>query len=250
MSECPKDRPVVFSAHGVAKSVFSDAEDRNLQYVDATCPLVTKVHIEAKRYHKLGYQIIMIGHKNHPETTGTMGQLPNGEVLLVENVADVGIIKPRNEKKLAYITQTTLSVDDTLEIANALVRRFPSIVAPHKEDICYATTNRQNAVKKISPLIDGLLVVGSSNSSNSKRLVEVGKKAGCQYSQLIDSVYDIDWRSISGSKSIGLTAGASAPEILINQVIEEFKKRYKATIEFIEITKEDIHFKIPNSIRN
>ena len=178
-----------------------------------------------------------------------MGQLPNGEVLLVENVADVGIIKPRNEK-LAYITQTTLSVDDTLEIANALVRRFPSIVAPHKEDICYATTNRQNAVKKISPVIDGLLVVGSSNSSNSKRLVEVGKKAGCQYSQLIDSVYDIDWRSISGSKSIKFTAGASAPEILINQVIEEFKKRYKATIEFIEITKEDIHFKIPSSIRN
>ena len=250
LSECPKDRPVVFSAHGVAKSVFSEAEERNLKYVDATCPLVTKVHIEAKRYHKLGYQIIMIGHKNHPETTGTMGQLPNGEVLLVENVADVGIIKPRNEKKLAYITQTTLSVDDTLEIANALVRRFPSIVAPHKEDICYATTNRQNAVKKISPVIDGLLVVGSSNSSNSKRLVEVGKKAGCQYSQLIDSVYDIDWRSISGSKSIGLTAGASAPEILINQVIEEFKKRYKATIEFIEITKEDIHFKIPGSIRN
>ena len=248
--ECPKDRPVVFSAHGVAKSVFSEAEDRNLQYIDATCPLVTKVHIEAKRYHKLGYQIIMIGHKYHPETTGTMGQLPNGEVLLVENVADVGIIKPRNEKKLAYITQTTLSVDDTLEIANALVRRFPSIVAPHKEDICYATTNRQNAVKKISPVIDGLLVVGSSNSSNSKRLVEVGKKAGCQYSQLIDSVYDIDWRSISGSKSIGLTAGASAPEILINQVIEEFKKRYQATIEFIEITKEDIHFKIPSSIRN
>ena len=250
LSECPKDRPVVFSAHGVAKSVFSEAEDRNLQYVDATCPLVTKVHIEAKRYHKLGYQIIMIGHKYHPETTGTMGQLPNGEVLLVENVADVGIIKPRNEKKLAYITQTTLSVDDTLEIANALVRRFPSIVAPHKEDICYATTNRQNAVKKISPVIDGLLVVGSSNSSNSKRLVEVGKKAGCNYSQLIDNVYDIDWRSISGSKSIGLTAGASAPEILINQVIEEFKKRYEATIEFIEITKEDIHFKIPSSIRN
>ena len=248
--ECPKDRPVVFSAHGVAKSVFSEAEERNLQYIDATCPLVTKVHIEAKRYHKLGYQIIMIGHKNHPETIGTMGQLPNGEVLLVENCKDVDVINPRDENKLAYVTQTTLSIDDTLEIGNALKNRFPGIVAPHKEDICYATTNRQNAVKKISPLIDGLLVVGSINSSNSKRLVEVGKNAGCRYSQLIDNVNDIDWRSISGSESIGLTAGASAPEILINQVIEEFKKRFKATIEFIEITKEDIQFKIPNSIRN
>ena len=248
--ECPKDRPVVFSAHGVAKSVFSEAEERNLQYVDATCPLVTKVHIEAKRYHKLGYQIVMIGHKNHPETIGTMGQLPNGEVLLVENCKDVDVINPRDEKKLAFVTQTTLSMDDTLEIGNALRNRFPDIVAPHKEDICYATTNRQNAVKKISPLIDGLLVVGSINSSNSKRLVEVGKNAGCRYSQLIDNVNDIDWRSISGSESIGLTAGASAPDILINQVIEEFKKRFKATIEFIEITKEDIQFKIPNSIRN
>ena len=248
--ECPKDRPVVFSAHGVAKSVFSEAEERNLQYIDATCPLVTKVHIEAKRYHKLGYQIIMIGHKNHPETIGTMGQLPNGEVLLVENCKDVDVINPRDENKLAYVTQTTLSIDDTLEIGNALKNRFPGILAPHKEDICYATTNRQNAVKKISPLIDGLLVVGSINSSNSKRLVEVGKNAGCKYSQLIDNVNDIDWRSISGSESIGLTAGASAPEILINQVIEEFKKRFKATIEFIEITKEDIQFKIPNSIRN
>ena len=248
--ECPKDRPVVFSAHGVAKSVFSEAEERNLQYIDATCPLVTKVHIEAKRYHKLGYQIIMIGHKNHPETIGTMGQLPNGEVLLVENCKDVDVINPRDENKLAYVTQTTLSIDDTLEIGKALKNRFPGILAPHKEDICYATTNRQNAVKKISPLIDGLLVVGSINSSNSKRLVEVGKNAGCRYSQLIDNVNDIDWRSISGSESIGLTAGASAPEILINQVIEEFKKRFKATIEFIEITKEDIQFKIPNSIRN
>ena len=248
--ECPKDRPVVFSAHGVAKSVFSEAEERNLQFIDATCPLVTKVHIEAKRYHKLGYQIIMIGHKNHPETIGTMGQLPNGEVLLVENCKDVDVINPRDENKLAYVTQTTLSIDDTLEIGNALKNRFPGIVAPHKEDICYATTNRQNAVKKISPLIDGLLVVGSINSSNSKRLVEVGKNAGCRYSQLIDNVNDIDWRSILGSESIGLTAGASAPEILINQVIEEFKKRFKASIEFIEITKEDIQFKIPNSIRN
>ena len=250
LSECPKDRPVIFSAHGVAKAVLSDAENLNLKYIDATCPLVTKVHIEAKRYFDMGHQIVMIGHKNHPETIGTMGQLPKGEVLLVENVDDVNKLIPRNKEKLAFITQTTLSVDDTLEIANALKKRFPKINAPHKEDICYATTNRQNAVKKISPIIDGLLVVGSVNSSNSKRLVEVGKKAGCKYSQLIDNVYDIDWRSISGSKSIGLTAGASAPETLVNQVIQEFKKRFKATIEFIEITKEDIHFKIPSSIRN
>ena len=250
LSECPKNRPVIFSAHGVAKSVFSEAKESNIQYIDATCPLVTKVHIEAKRYHNLGYQIIMIGHKNHPETIGTIGQLPTDEVLLVENVVDVDKIKPRDEEKLAYITQTTLSIDDTLEIATALKKRFPLIAAPHKEDICYATTNRQNAVKKISPLIDGLLVVGSTNSSNSKRLVEVGKKAGCKYAQLIDDVYDIDWRSISGSESIGLTAGASAPDILINQVIEEFKKRYRATIEFIEITKEDVQFKIPSSIRS
>ena len=182
------------------------------------------------------------------ESASSVSEEKTAESLFDEEEAKKYDIK--NHDQIAYVTQTTLSVDDTLEIANALVRRFPSIVAPHKEDICYATTNRQNAVKKISPVIDGLLVVGSSNSSNSKRLVEVGKKAGCQYSQLIDSVYDIDWRSISGSKSIGLTAGASAPEILINQVIEEFKKRYKATIEFIEITKEDIHFKIPSSIRN
>ncbi len=250
LSECPKDRPVIFSAHGVAKAVLSDAENLNLEYIDATCPLVTKVHIEAKRYFDMGHQIVMIGHKNHPETIGTVGQLPKGEVLLVENVDDVNKLIPRNNNKLAFITQTTLSVDDTLEIANALKKRFPEINAPHKEDICYATTNRQNAVKKISPMIDGLLVVGSVNSSNSRRLVEVGKKAGCKYSQLIDNVNDIDWRSISGSKSIGLTAGASAPETLVNQVIQEFKKRFKATIEFIEITKEDIHFKIPSSIRN
>ena len=250
LSECPKDRPVIFSAHGVAKAVLSDAENLNIKYIDATCPLVTKVHIEAKRYFDMGHQIVMIGHKNHPETIGTVGQLPKGEVLLVENVDDVNKLIPRNNNKLAFITQTTLSVDDTLEIANALKKRFPEINAPHKEDICYATTNRQNAVKKISPMIDGLLVVGSVNSSNSRRLVEVGKKAGCKYSQLIDNVNDIDWRSISGSKSIGLTAGASAPETLVNQVIQEFKKRFKATIEFIEITKEDIHFKIPSSIRN
>ena len=198
----------------------------------------------------MGVQLVMIGHKNHPETVGTMGQLPPGEVLLVENTADVLKIRPKDEKKLAFITQTTLSVDDTSEIAAALKERFPNIMAPHKEDICYATTNRQNAVKCISPLIDALLVVGSVNSSNSKRLVEVGKKAGCKYAQLIDTVKDIDWRAISGSKIIGLTAGASAPDILINGVIQEFKTKFKAEIEFVEITKENVSFKIPREVRN
>ncbi len=249
LEKCPNDRPVVFSAHGVPKAVFGQAKDRNLNYIDATCPLVTKVHLEAKRYYNLGHQLVMIGHKNHPETIGTMGQLPPGEVLLVETVDDVWKIIPRNEEKLAFITQTTLSIDDTKEIADALKKRFPSILAPHKEDICYATTNRQNAVKSISPLVDGLLVVGSANSSNSKRLVEVGKKSGCNYAQLIDSAKDIDWRAISGSKTIGLTAGASAPEVLINAVIEEFKTRFTMEIEFVEVTQENVHFKIPRRIR-
>ena len=249
LDECPNDRPVVFSAHGVAKEVFSQARKRNMHYIDATCPLVTKVHIEAKRYSNSGYQLVMIGHKNHPETIGTMGQLPPGEVLLVETVDDVLVLEPKNSEKLAFITQTTLSVDDTLDIAKALKQRFPSIVEPHKEDICYATTNRQNAVKSISPMIEGLLVVGSNNSSNSKRLVEVGKKAGCEYAQLIDSARDIDWRAISGSKVIGLTAGASAPDILINGVIEEFKQKFNAEVEFVEVTTENVYFKIPREIR-
>ena len=250
LDECPNDRPVIFSAHGVAKVIFGKAKERKMNYIDATCPLVTKVHLEAKRYHDMGVQLVMIGHKNHPETVGTMGQLPPGEVLLVENTADVLKIRPKDEKKIAFITQTTLSVDDTSEIAAALKERFPNIMAPHKEDICYATTNRQNAVKCISPLIDALLVVGSVNSSNSKRLVEVGKKAGCKYAQLIDTVKDIDWRAISGSKIIGLTAGASAPDILINGVIQEFKTKFKAEIEFVEITKENVRFKIPREVRN
>ena len=249
LDECPNDRPVVFSAHGVPKGIFNQAQKRNMHYIDATCPLVTKVHLEAKRYFNSGYQLVMIGHKNHPETVGTMGQLPPGEVLLVENIDDVFSLEPKNSEKLAFVTQTTLSVDDTSEIAKALKDRFPKIVAPHKEDICYATTNRQNAVKTISPMIEGLLVVGSTNSSNSKRLVEVGKKAGCEYAQLIDSAEDIDWRAISGSTVIGLTAGASAPDILINGVIGEFKNRFNAKIEFVEVTTENVHFKIPREIR-
>ena len=185
LDECPPDRPVVFSAHGVPKSVPAAAEARQMLFVDATCPLVSKVHIEAERHHAAGLQIVMIGHDGHPETIGTMGQLPEGEVLLVETPADVAGLAVRDPARLAYVTQTTLSVDDTAEIAAALRARFPAIVGPHKEDICYATTNRQESVKEIAPRIDALLVIGAPNSSNSRRLVEVGKKAGCAYSQLV-----------------------------------------------------------------
>ena len=203
LDECPNDRPVIFSAHGVPKSVPLDAEKREMTYVDATCPLVSKVHIEAERHHKNGLQLIMIGHEGHPETLGTMGQLPEGEVILVETVEDVEHIQPRDNEKLAYITQTTLSVDDTINIVEALKKRFNNIIGPHKEDICYATTNRQKAVKEIAPKIDALLVIGAPNSSNSKRLVEVGKSSGCRYAQLVQRAIDIDWRSLEGIKFCG-----------------------------------------------
>src|SRR5690606_9958668 len=214
LSECPADRPVVFSAHGVPKSVPAEAEARRMVYVDATCPLVSKVHNEADRHHANGRQMVMIGHAGHPETIGTMGQLPPGEVLLVETVADVAKLAPRDPGKLAFITQTTLSVDDTAEIIAALRARFPAIVGPGKEDICYATTNRQEAVKAMAPRIDALIVIGAPNSSNSKRLVEVGRRAGCAYAQLVQRAGDIDWRALEGARTVGLTAGASAPEVL------------------------------------
>ena len=249
LSECPDDRPVIFSAHGVPKSVPAAAAAREMVFVDATCPLVSKVHIEAERHHANGLQMVMIGHEGHPETVGTMGQLPDGEVLLVEIAADVANLAPRDPDKLAYITQTTLSVDDTIEIVNALKSRFPKIVGPHKEDICYATTNRQEAVKAVAPKIDALLVIGAPNSSNSKRLVEVGKTAGCAYSQLVQRATDIDWRSLDGIKSIGITAGASAPEILINEVIDAFKDRYDVTSEIVETAVENVTFKVPRVLR-
>lgn len=249
LEECPDDRPVIFSAHGVPKSVPAAAVAREMIYVDATCPLVSKVHIEAERHHANGLQMVMIGHEGHPETLGTMGQLPEGEVLLVETSADVAKLKPRDRHKLAYITQTTLSVDDTIEIVNALKSRFPAIVGPHKEDICYATTNRQEAVKAVAPKIDALLVIGAPNSSNSKRLVEVGKTAGCNYSQLVQRATDIDWRSLRGIKSIGITAGASAPEVLINEVIDAFRNHYDVTSETIETAIESVTFKVPRVLR-
>ena len=198
LDECPPDRPVIFSAHGVPKSVPQAAQAREMVYVDATCPLVSKVHIEAQRHADAGLQMIMIGHEGHPETVGTMGQLPDGEVLLVETVADVSRVTPRDPAKLAYVTQTTLSVDDTSDIVAALNTRFPAIIGPHKEDICYATTNRQEAVKAMAPKCDAMLVVGAPNSSNSKRLVEVGARAGCPYAQLVQRASDIDWRALEG----------------------------------------------------
>ena len=249
LDECPNDRPVIFSAHGVPKSVPLVAEKREMTYVDATCPLVSKVHIEAERHHKNGLQLIMIGHEGHPETLGTMGQLPEGEVILVETVEDVELIQPRDNEKLAYITQTTLSVDDTINIVEALKKRFNNIIGPHKEDICYATTNRQKAVKKIAPKIDALLVIGAPNSSNSKRLVEVGKSSGCRYAQLVQRAIDIDWRSLEGIKSVGITAGASAPEILINEVINAFNARYDVKKQVVETAIENVSFKVPRILR-
>ena len=249
LEECPSDRPVIFSAHGVPKSVPAAAIARKMVFVDATCPLVSKVHIEAERHHSNGLQMVMIGHKGHPETIGTMGQLPKGEVLLVETPEDVSRIIPRNDEKLAYITQTTLSVDDTIEIVKKLKERFPKIIGPHKEDICYATTNRQEAVKAVSPKVDALLVIGAPNSSNSKRLVEVGKSSGCKYSQMVQRASDIDWRALEGVKSIGITAGASAPEILINEVILTISDRFNVTQKIVETAVENVKFKVPRVLR-
>ncbi len=249
LDEAPNDRPVIFSAHGVPKAVPVEAQRRNMIHVDATCPLVTKVHNEAARHHENGFQTVMIGHAGHPETLGTMGQLPEGEVLLVETVEDVAQIAPRDPARLAVITQTTLSVDDTADIMAALSVRFPAILIPAHEDICYATTNRQAAVKVIAPKIDALLVIGAPNSSNSKRLVEVGRAAGCAYSQLVQRAGDIDWRALDGIRTVGVTAGASAPEVLVNEVIDAFRARFQVTVELVETAVERIEFKVPRVLR-
>ena len=249
LDECPDDRPVVFSAHGVPKTVPAEAERREMLFVDATCPLVSKVHIEAERHHARGYQIVMIGHAGHPETVGTMGQLPPGEVILVETPDDVATIVPKDPEKLAFITQTTLSVDDTAAVVEALQARFPAIVGPHKEDICYATTNRQAAVKEMSPEIEALFVVGAPNSSNSKRLVEVGAAAGCSYAMLVQTAADIDWRAIEGVSSVGVTAGASAPEVLVEDVLQAFRDRYEVTLKDVVTAEENVSFKMPRVLR-
>ena len=249
LDECPDDRPVIFSAHGVPKSVPATAASREMIYVDATCPLVSKVHVEVQRHADAGLQMIMIGHKGHPETVGTMGQLPDGEVLLVETVEDVAQVAVRNPETLAFVTQTTLSVDDTKDIIAALEARFPAIVGPHKEDICYATTNRQEAVKEIAPISEALLVVGAPNSSNSRRLVEVASRAGCDYAQLVQRATEIDWRALEGISTIAITAGASAPEVLIDEVTDAFRDHYDVMIELVETAVENIEFKVPRVLR-
>ena len=249
LDDCPNDRPVIFSAHGVPKSVPAEAGRREMLFVDATCPLVSKVHIEAQRHAEAGLQMIVIGHAGHPETIGTMGQLPEGEVLLVETVEDVAHVQVRDPEQLAFVTQTTLSVDDTIDIVAALKARFPAIVGPHKEDICYATTNRQEAVKAIAPDCDALLVVGAPNSSNSKRLVEVARKAGCSYAQLVQRAENIDWRALEGIASVGVTAGASAPEVLIDEVIDAFRDRFDVTVQMVETAQENVEFKVPRVLR-
>lgn len=245
LEECPPERPVVFSAHGVPKSVPAEAERRNMVYVDATCPLVTKVHVEAERHFERGRHIILIGHAGHPEVVGTLGQLPAGAITLVETVADVGRLTPAEPDNLAVITQTTLSIEDTAEMMEALVRRFPGIVTSHKEDICYATTNRQQAVKQIAARSDLVLVIGAANSSNSVRLVEVALRAGARAAYLIGSVAELDWVWLEGVRTVAVTAGASAPEALVQELVAALQQRFDAAVEEIAGDPEDVTFKLP-----
>ena len=241
-------RPVIFSAHGVPKSVPEEAEQKQLSFVDATCPLVSKVHRESEQLFKKGYDIILIGHNNHPEVIGTMGQLPEGSIDLIQNEEEAQKYKPMNNKKISYVTQTTLSVDDTKDIIKILKDKFPDIKEPAKEDICYATTNRQMAVKSIAKKCDLFFVIGSRNSSNSVRLVEVAKKSGCSNSQLIHSESEIPYSLIESSNTIGISSGASAPEILVDNFINELKNRFTVSIDEVEIIKEDVVFKVPKKL--
>ncbi len=243
------DWPVIFSAHGVPKAVPAAAVARRMFHIDATCPLVTKVHMEAQRHHGEGLDIILIGHSGHPEVIGTMGQLPDGAVTLIETVADAEALEVREPAKLAFVTQTTLSVDDTKDVIAVLQRRFPLIKGPFKEDICYATTNRQEAVKEIAARIDLLLVVGAPNSSNSKRLVEVGVKNGCPRGILVQRASELDWTALQGLSTVGLTAGASAPELLVNEVIDAFRLHYAVTVEKVTMRDENVSFKLPHELR-
>lgn len=248
LDDVPDDARVIFSAHGVPKSVPAQADERKLFYFDATCPLVSKVHVEAERHFEAGRDIILIGHTGHPEVIGTMGQLPEGAVTLIETIADAENIVPRQPARLAYITQTTLSVDDTAALVEVLQRRFPDIEGPHREDICYATTNRQAAVKAIAPEADAMIVIGAPNSSNSMRLVEVAERAGCAKSILVQRATDIDWSLFEGVNRLGLTAGASAPEILVEEVIDAFRQRFEVTLEPITVSRERVQFKLPRAL--
>ena len=243
-----KTRPVIFSAHGVPKKIPEDAKNYNMTYVDATCPLVSKVHREAENLHKAGYHLILIGHQNHPEVIGTMGQLPKGSIDLVQNEEEAKEYKTQKNKKISYVTQTTLSVDDTKDIIQILRDKFPGIKEPVKEDICYATTNRQMAVKNIAKMCDLFFVIGSRNSSNSVRLVEVAKKSGCSNSQLIHSKSEIPFDLIKSSNTIGISSGASAPEVLVDNFINELKNKFTVTIDEVEIIKEDVVFKVPKKL--
>ena len=248
LSECPTDRPVVFSAHGVPKSVPAEAAGRQMLYLDATCPLVSKVHVEAQRHYDAGKEIVLIGHAGHPEVVGTMGQLPEGAVALIETVEDARAFTPKDASNVAFATQTTLSVDDTAEIVAALRERFPDIAAPHKEDICYATTNRQEAVKAISARADVLLVLGSANSSNSVRLVEVGKRSGAKGAYLIDDARGLDLAWLDGAASVGVTAGASAPELLVQGLIDRLAEAFDVMVEEVDTVRETVSFKLPRAL--
>ena len=248
LNEVPEGVPVIFSAHGVPKRVPAEARARNLFYLDATCPLVSKVHREAEMHHRIGRQIVLIGHAGHPEVIGTMGQLPNGSIILVESVRDAESVEVKDPDKLAFITQTTLSVDDTAEMIEVLRRRFPKIHGPKKEDICYATTNRQQAVKAMAADCDALIVVGAQNSSNSQRLVEVARKEGCARAMLVQRAAAIDWAALEGIARLGITAGASAPEILVEEVIAGCRLRFDVTIQEITVTTENVQFKLPRAL--
>ncbi len=250
LDEIPdSDRPVVFSAHGVPKAVPEAARQRKLFQIDATCPLVSKVHMEAERRCAEGLAVILIGHRGHPEVVGTMGQLPEGAITLIETVAEADTLAPRDVDKLAYLTQTTLSIEDTRDIVDTLKRRFPKIKGPYKQDICYATTNRQEAVKAIAPLCDLLLVVGAPNSSNSTRLVEVGLKSGCPRAALVQNARDVDGSMLDGIDTLGLTAGASAPEVLIEEIVDALRRRYEVTVEQVTVREESVSFKLPRPLR-
>jgi len=248
LDQCPDDRPVIFSAHGVPKRVPEVAKKRNMIFVDATCPLVSKVHVEAERHHAAERDIILIGHAGHPEVIGTMGQLPEGAISLVETVEDAHNISSEKPENLAFVTQTTLSVDDTSQIVAVLKSRFPQINAPHKEDICYATTNRQSAVKALAKRCDLVFVIGAPNSSNSVRLVEVALNAGARRAELISSANDVDWDKIGNIQTVGVTAGASAPDILVGELLEAFADRYEVTQEDVRVADENVVFKLPKAV--
>lgn len=248
VSQVPDDRPVVFSAHGVPKSVPQQADARGLNWLDATCPLVSKVHIETERHYEQKRHILLIGHAGHPEVIGTMGQVPNGAISLIETEADARQVTPP-QGPLAYATQTTLSVADTADIISILTQRFPDIAAPHKEDICYATTNRQQAVQDLAQSVDMVLVIGAPNSSNSQRLVEVARNSGCQDARLIGEAVDIAWDEVSQYHHVGLTAGASAPEDIIQEVIAAFEQRFDLSVKILDGVEENVHFKLPRGLR-